>query len=344
MSDPLNTLLQQRFQGHEAPVDPHVWEGVRQQLAAAGAGGDEVNELFKERFKGHEVPVDPSAWVAISGQLGHAVAAGSASGSVWAWVAAGATAVAVSTAVWFGGGSGSAPSGPVVAVTEVMSPVAEQVRSAEPVAPSPADPVGKVERTHEHAVTRSGAARWNPSPKRTAPVAMVDERMERPVPQTAEPMEAPVEQHGPAVVSDIINVLEEQVWHRPVTAKPEPGLTTTPRSDTTGDRVVHTPASTEPAKEPLTPLPKLFMANTFTPNGDGVNDTYYVEGEGYAMILMRVYSMKTNALVFSTNSAEPWTGEGCEDGMYMVAMEAHTADGRSTTEGKVVWLTRNRMN
>lgn len=343
MSDPLNTLLQQRFQGHEAPVDPRVWEGIRQQLTAAGTGGDQVNELFKERFHGHEVPVDPSAWMAISGQLGHAAAAGSASGSVWAWVAAGATAVAVSTAVWIGGDPGSAPSGPIVAVTEVMTPVVEQVRSAESVAPGPADPLGEVERTPERTVARSGAARRNPTPKGTAPVATVDEPMERPVPQTTEPTVTPVE-HGHAVVSDIINVLEEQVWHRPVTVEPEPGLTNTPRNDTAGDRVVHTTAPIEPAKEPLAPLPKLFMANTFTPNGDGVNDTYYVEGEGYAMILMRVYSMKTNALVFTTNSGEPWTGEGCEDGMYMVAMEAHTADGRSTTEGKVVWLTRNRMN
>lgn len=86
------------------------------------------------------------------------------------------------------------------------------------------------------------------------------------------------------------------------------------------------------------------MPNTFTPNGDGVNDTYTVDGDGYASIMLRVYSMKTNSLVFTTNSGQPWTGEGCEDGMYMVAMEAHTPDGRSTTEGKVVWLTRNRMN
>ena len=30
--------------------------------------------------------------------------------------------------------------------------------------------------------------------------------------------------------------------------------------------------------------------------------------------------------------------------MYMVAVEAHTAEGRTATEGKVVWLNRNRIN
>ena len=159
-----------------------------------------------------------------------------------------------------------------------------------------------------------------------------------------EPRETHEQQEGSALVSDIISGLEEQVWHQPVTARPEPGITAAPALENKAER----PASIEPTIDPPinapAPLPKLFMPNTFTPNGDGVNDTYTVDGDGYASIMLRVYSMKTNSLVFTTNSGQPWTGEGCEDGMYMVAMEAHTPDGRSTTEGKVVWLTRNRMN
>jgi len=94
----------------------------------------------------------------------------------------------------------------------------------------------------------------------------------------------------------------------------------------------------------LAPLPKLFMPNTFTPNGDAINDTYTLAREGFRSMMVRVYSMKNDQLVFSTNNGEAWTGDRCEDGMYMVAVEAVTDDGRTMTEGKVVWLTRVRLN
>jgi hypothetical protein len=61
-------------------------------------------------------------------------------------------------------------------------------------------------------------------------------------------------------------------------------------------------------------------------------------------VLVKVFAMKNNQLVFSTHSGEAWTGANCEDGMYLVAVEALTPDGRSVTEGKVVWLNRTPMN
>ena len=85
--------------------------------------------------------------------------------------------------------------------------------------------------------------------------------------------------------------------------------------------------------------------NTFTPNGDGYNDEYRVQPSvAYSLMHMRVFSLKTNQLVFSTNSGEAWTGSGCEDGWYSVAVEVMTLDGRVLSEGKVVWLNRQGMN
>ncbi len=348
MKDSVNNLFQQRFQGHEAPVEAGVWEGIQQQLAATAPAADAVNDLFRERFQGHEAPVDPSAWANISGQLGHSAAAGSA-GTVWAWVAASVAAVVVTTAavLWEPSPSGT-PQNAVVAensaaapqdAIEVIAPNNQEVTTPGSNASSVGTPLREPEakpvaNNRETLSTRRKEVPAASAPSGTAENATSDDAIGS-------------EREGPAVVSGIITVLEEQVKLQPVTAQPEPGIVPTPNSVRKDDASAPTEnSSNSEVVEPVvpTPLPKLFMPNTFTPNGDGVNDTYMVEGEAYAAVFLRVYSLKSNALVFSTNSGEPWTGDGCEDGMYMVAVEAHTAEGRTATEGKVVWLNRNRIN
>lgn len=345
MSDRINTLFQQRFQGHETPVDDGVWEGIQQQIAATPVA-DGVNELFKERFQSHETPVDPAVWANISSQLGHSAVAGTTVGTVWGWVAAGAVAVAVTTAALLWEPSPSRSDAiPQVAERPTAEPTSEELpptRAEESDAPAFTESTDKVLRhTEDHAdVTGTGKS---PAPYAPRPV-------EKTPPESNTPSDAPVPteagQQGTMVVSGIISGLEEQVRHKPVTADPEPGLAANPEARTMDQEATSLQANGAAALETviLPALPKLFMPNTFTPNGDGINDTYTVDGEGYATILLRVYSMKSNALVFATNNGEPWTGNGCEDGMYMVAVEAHTPDGRTATEGKVVWLSRNRMN
>jgi hypothetical protein len=349
MKDSMNTLFQQRFQGHEAPVDAGVWEGIQQQLIAAAPAADAVNDLFRDRFQGHETPVDPSAWANISGQLGHSAAAGGV-GSAWAWVAAGVAAVVVTAAavLWEPGQN----------TAQQATAVVEQTNSAPTATTQPvvADRV-------EVPVTAPAASERAPAPKvsrvkQVAPQQKPNEDRAQAVepasPPASEQFPPPLaidgpgtEKDGPAVVSEIITVLEEQVKQQPLTAEPEPGSASKPANTTRSNTEVS--LNGDPSGETIETttqpaLPKLFMPNTFTPNGDGVNDTYMVDGASYAALFVRVYSLKSNALVFSTNSGEPWTGDGCEDGMYMVAVEAHTAEGRTTTEGKVVWLNRNRIN
>jgi len=342
MRDSVNKLFHQRFQGHEAPVDTGVWEGIQQQLATAAPAADGVNELFKERFQGHEAPVDPAVWANISSQLGHTAAAGTTAGTVWAWVAAGTAAVVITATalIWEPGANEPAP---VVQVAEQQVPAAEPQRSI---------PVAEVQPVAQEPATVPAIERRATEPAPKMQIRSVDEHAAQTEPTLQNtPSEPDVlpdpapKSEGNSVVSGIISQLEEDVKHQPVTAKPEPGLKTFKPADTTTHPQISQvdPPQVEEVKT-LAPLPKLFMPNTFTPNGDGVNDTYIVDGDGYAVVLMRVYSMKSNALVFSSNGGEPWSGTGCEDGMYMVAIEAHTHDGRTTTEGKVVWLNRNPIN
>jgi outer membrane biosynthesis protein TonB len=347
MKDSMNTLFQQRFQGHEAPVDAGVWEGIQQQLIAAAPAADAVNDLFRERFQGHETPVDPSAWANISGQLGHSAAAGGV-GSAWAWVASGVAAVVVTaaTVLWEPGQNTAQQATAVVEQTNSapasrIQPAAAD-REVEPAtAASEKAPAPKVR------MVKQAAPKQKPSEDRAKAVepASTPASEQLPLPLA---IDGPgTEKDGPAVVSEIITVLEEQVKQQPLTAEPEPGSASKPANTTKTNNEVSIDGgpsgeTIETTTQPA--LPKLFMPNTFTPNGDGVNDTYMVDGASYAALFVRVYSLKSNALVFSTNSGEPWTGDGCEDGMYMVAVEAHTAEGRTTTEGKVVWLNRNRIN
>lgn len=354
MKDSVNNLFQQRFQGHEALVDPGVWQGIQQQLATAPAT-DGVTDLFKDRFQGHELPVDPAVWNSISSQLGHTAVTGTATGSVWGWAAAGIAAVAITAGVFLGGrgSTGAEPNNTVATATDV--------RSATPV-------VTTEETTPQQPMATLGAPSVQPTRMEAKPEPSTTKKSKAPRQQTStvapgladlpnEPVAASTINvvpdptglaNGEVVVSDIILGLTEKVIQEPVTAQPEPGLASKDpehvRTPSTGGGDQLGSVSEVAVPENLAPLPKLFMPNTFTPNGDLVNDTYTVGAEGFQNVMIRVYSLKSNALVFSTNNGEAWSGATCEDGMYMVAAEALSNDGRTVSEGKVVWLNRNPVN
>ena len=102
MRDSLNTLFHDRFQGHELPVDPGVWQGITQQMANATVStADGLSDLFKDRFQGHETAVDPAVWKGISAQLGHAAVGTTAGSGLLGWAAAGVLAVTVGAVAYF---------------------------------------------------------------------------------------------------------------------------------------------------------------------------------------------------------------------------------------------------
>jgi hypothetical protein len=343
MRDEMSKLFSDRFRGHESPVDPSVWEGVQQQMAASAAGAEDgVSKLFKERFQGHETAVDPSVWQGVNNQLGHITSTTGGSGLL-GWAAAG-TAVLVAGIAGFLFLSDTpsdiqhVEAGPI---PELIQPTQRTgVSVAEPDQP----PVGPI------TTTNSGTDH-----SRSAPIAVPKpaDRVSRPAgPKTMatlptdpvndlRPALDPVyarAQDGPARVETIIQELTTEVENE-VKARPEPE-----RSEVS--LVEDKPEESEQPStaEDRTAAPELFMPNTFTPNGDGINDRYEVDMTGFKSLVLRVYSMKSDRLVFSTNGGEPWTGEGCEAGMYMVAVEAVTKDGKIISQGKVVWLTRDGTN
>ncbi|HRH69384.1 MAG TPA: gliding motility-associated C-terminal domain-containing protein [Flavobacteriales bacterium] len=336
MKDSLNSLFRDRFQGHEMPVDPGVWHGITQQMAntAATTGADGVSELFKQRFQGHETAVDPRVWQGISAQLGHTVVGTTTGSSLLGWAAAGIVAVTVGTVAYFSMGepkttaSVAVPSTPTQQVTPNIVPgtVVAEVggKTSEPMAQGPA--VKRSAATRDREVSVQAEPSSQPAAVASDPVLSI-------TPDATVQPTLPTKE-GTAVVESIIADITSEVKQQ-VLEQRDRAQTTDPGQPSNGQ------APTEPESE-MAAMPELFVPNIFTPNGDGPNDVYQISAEGFDQVLLRVYSVKDNRLVFSTNNnQEHWTGANCEDGMYLVAVEARTPDGRTATEGKVVWLNRN---
>lgn len=347
MKDELTGLFREHFAGHEAPVDPGLWDAIQGQLGAGApiAGEEGLKDLFQERFSGHEVLVEPGVWTGISSQLGHGVAATSTGGALTGtlgWAAAGVGILAIAGAAYFFSASskGSLPEAIVrveqpaaVAQAELIAPPIsskpdeKEVVAAEPKASTPlASPQPKVDSATSNIPS---AAIRGPQP------------VTQPVPLPSAPEPTLTTPQGAVIVENIISELTTRVT--------EEVLAEAAQRTTLGSTA--TPAALE-VDEPVSKteqeaaLPVLVLQNTFTPNGDGINDTYSVitDPEAFDRIMLRVYDVRNNRLVFSTNTNEPWTGDGCLDGYYLVAVEAVTPEGRLVTQGKVVWLNRNAVH
>ncbi|MBP8876481.1 MAG: gliding motility-associated C-terminal domain-containing protein [Flavobacteriales bacterium] len=348
MRDSVNDLFRERFQGHELPVDGMVWQGVQGQLGTSPT--DSVNALFRERFKDHQVPVDPAVWSGISTQMGHTVA-GVATGTM-AWLGAGIAAVAIGIGVYYMNSS-KAPA--VTMVTEnVISPRTEQqLPTAMPI-PGGATLTQVQTSVEPEEFNISAAKATEPKSVKAKPATAQSDATEpkanknTPVQQlhiTTTP--AVADESGEDLVQQIITEMTTQAVAA-AHAEELAGKGAQEKELKQEEGVVLTPAVTEttlPVAATKAPLPKLYLQNVFTPNGDGNNDTYEIVGaDAFEQVLFRVYSVNDNRLVFSTNMNEWWTGENCPDGYYLVAVEAIAPDGRLITEGKVVWLNRSPMN
>jgi len=68
------------------------------------------------------------------------------------------------------------------------------------------------------------------------------------------------------------------------------------------------------------PYATLFFPNSFTPNKDGINETYFIGGKSADNIEhISIYNRWGNR-IFEAGSNIPWTGEGCATGVYVVSV------------------------
>jgi hypothetical protein len=359
MRPELKAIFQERFQGHEAPVDPGIWTGIQEQLsAAAAAAGDPVEELFRERFQEHQVEVDPSVWEGIGQQLGHAPA-GTGIAGVVGWAAAGIGAVIVAAGLYINSSEQPLPAAaqpgielaeerPTTSVPEPVQANSAALPVAEGTTSLPAEEAPAVEQPQERSAAIPAVTRTSPQAnEQAAPAAPVNVAPPARTPAAstststtaaATPPPASAAGTGPVVVNTVIEQLAKEVQHEalanggndpagpPVQADPVDGPSTAAPDEAAPTTVAATP---------------IFLPNTFTPNGDGINDTYRVDLMGYERMMIRIYSLKNNQLVFSTDSNAEWDGANCEKGYYLVAIEAITADGQIVTQARPVWLNRD---
>lgn len=352
--DELIGLFRERFHGHEAEVGAGVWEGIQSQLTlgAAVEGMDPVNEVFRTRFEGHELEVDPSLWQGIESQLAEGAAAGTGSGAGWGLmgkVAAVAGTVVVAVGIYL--------------ALDKQAPIAEELRHEQaveaPVATvENASPSASVEGNEHPAPVQEAFA----APAATAIPANTQARAAAqpqrspatgasPVPEprmTDQPDGTPAttpDELGPGaeIVERIIAQMTaeaEQQARAATTAKAPPPA---PEGKEQGGTVTDPEETVQelPAEPFDAERYRIFLQNAFTPNGDGHNDTYLVEPGPFAQMRIRIFSVRTGQLVFSTDTNEPWTGDGHSHGHYLVAVEAVTPEGHMVTAGQTVMLLRD---
>ena len=92
----------------------------------------------------------------------------------------------------------------------------------------------------------------------------------------------------------------------------------------------------------VVPYMSIYIPNSFTPNGDGLNDTFGAQGEAIKEFTMQVYN-RWGEVVFETNNYhQQWDGmfdgNKAPQGSYVYKVTAHGITGKSTVKNGTVNL------
>ncbi|WP_293916750.1 MULTISPECIES: Ig-like domain-containing protein [unclassified Sphingobacterium] len=83
------------------------------------------------------------------------------------------------------------------------------------------------------------------------------------------------------------------------------------------------------------------VPNVFTPNGDGVNDIFYVLGTGYYdRISLSVWSRAGKEVYSSNDYRNDWNGDGAEDMTYFYVVQAYRNGVKQTKKTGYILITR----
>lgn len=89
--------------------------------------------------------------------------------------------------------------------------------------------------------------------------------------------------------------------------------------------------------EVIPPL-SIYIPNAFTPNGDGVNDAFFVKGEGIRNFHLYIYNRWGEVVFETTNPKQQWdgsyAGNPVEQGVYVYQVYA-SGLGKNSKTGSV---------
>ena len=71
------------------------------------------------------------------------------------------------------------------------------------------------------------------------------------------------------------------------------------------------------------PYLQIFVPNSFTPNEDNHNETFYVHGADGSEIELMVIFNRWGDKVYETTNNTPWDGKGCQTGVYGYSIKTH---------------------
>tara|TARA_R110001599_G_scaffold344692_3_gene568412 strand:- start:5592 stop:6122 length:531 start_codon:yes stop_codon:yes gene_type:complete len=71
------------------------------------------------------------------------------------------------------------------------------------------------------------------------------------------------------------------------------------------------------------PYLQIFVPNSFTPNGDSHNETFYVHGADGGEIESMIIYNRWGEKIYETTSNEPWDGKDCQIGIYTYSIRTH---------------------
>ena len=71
------------------------------------------------------------------------------------------------------------------------------------------------------------------------------------------------------------------------------------------------------------PYLQLFIPNSFTPNGDNHNETFYVHGVDKEEIKSIMIYNRWGEIIYETNDNSPWDGKNCQIGIYSYSVRTH---------------------
>ena len=88
------------------------------------------------------------------------------------------------------------------------------------------------------------------------------------------------------------------------------------------------------------PTMSLYIPDAFTPNGDGINDTFGIAGEAIKNFSMRIYNRWGELLFESDDASKQWDGnyqgKKVPQGVYVYQLSAQAATGeRAAKKGTV---------